>query len=68
MTTIIPRQWLSSRTMWFALALEVFGAIQLGLPDLAAQIPPHLYPYIFIGCGIAVRVLRMLTTQPLAEK
>jgi hypothetical protein len=60
--------WLRSKTMWFALALEVFGAVQLGLPEVVGQIPAHVYPWLFIGVGVAVRLLRLVTTQPLASK
>jgi hypothetical protein len=60
--------WLRSKTMWFALVLETVGAIQLGLPELVGQIPAQVYPWLLIGTGVAVRVLRLLTTQPLADK
>jgi hypothetical protein len=60
--------WLRSKTMWFALALEVFGAVQLGLPEVVGQISAHVYPWLFIAVGVAVRLLRLVTTQPLASK
>lgn len=57
-----------SKTMWFSLALMVFGAIEMYFPYLEKNIQPQYYGPIFMGIGIVVAFLRFVTTLPLDEK
>ena len=54
-----------SKTMWFSLALVVFGAIEAGFPYLQNVIDPEYYGAIFMFIGVIVAVLRYITTQPI---
>jgi hypothetical protein len=54
-----------SKTLWFSLALVVFGALMDNLQYLQNVIDPQYYGGIMIFVGIMVAVLRFITTQPL---
>lgn len=54
-----------SKTMWFALLLVVFGAIEAGFPYLQTVIEPAYYGSILIFIGVIVAVLRFITTGPI---
>lgn len=56
------------RTITLAVAITAIGAIQ-GM-DFAALLPddPQLVGWIVTGIGIAMAILRKLTTTPLGEK
>jgi hypothetical protein len=54
-----------SRTMWFAFALTVFGALFDNLPALQAIIDPKVYGYLITAIGIIVAILRFITTKPI---
>lgn len=54
-----------SKTMWFALLLVVFGAIEAGFPYLQSVIDPVYYGAILMFIGVIVAILRFLTTQPI---
>ncbi len=58
---------LHSKTIWFALALEIFGVLQVELPNVSEQLGPY-YGWIMIGIGIGIKVLRTVTTKPLEDK
>ena len=64
MTTIL--QLLKSRTVWFALLLAVLSIVQ----GYVALLPITPVGQMLVGCGIAVAItlLRIITTQPIAEK
>jgi len=64
MTTII--QLLKSRTVLFAILLAVLSVVQgyIGLLPLSAI----QQMYVGIAIGVIVTVLRIVTTQPIAEK
>lgn len=57
-----------SKTMWFALALSVAGVVQLNLDVFSAWLTPEMQGLATLGVGIAVAVLRWITTDPLSEK
>lgn len=59
---------LRSWTMWFAVLLAAFGALQLEMDHLAPLIPPEAFGWVNIVVGVTVAVLRIVTTMPLAEK
>lgn len=54
-----------SKTLWFSLALVVFGALMDNLQYLQSVIDPRYYGSIMIFVGLIVAVLRFVTTQPL---
>lgn len=54
-----------SKTMWFALLLVIFGALEAGFPYLQTVIDQRYYGVILVGIGIIVAVLRFLTTGPI---
>lgn len=54
-----------SKTLWFSLALVVFGALMDNLQYLQSVIDPQYYGGIMIFVGIIVAFLRFITTQPL---
>jgi len=54
-----------SKTMWFSVALVVFGSLLDNLPMLQSIIDPKYYGLIFTGVGIIVALLRYVTTQPI---
>jgi hypothetical protein len=54
-----------SKTLWFSLALVIFGALMDNLQYLQAVVDPKYYGGIMMFVGIIVAVLRFVTTQPL---
>lgn len=57
-----------SKTMWFAFALVVFGAIEAGFPYLQTVIDPAYYGVLLMLIGVIVAILRFVTTQPIGNK
>lgn len=53
-----------SKTMWFSLALVIFGALEAGFPYLESVIDPRYYGIILIAIGVIVAILRFITTGP----
>ena len=62
------KQVLKSKTMMFALALAVFGVIEMQIKVFAAYMSPEAFGVFNIVLGIIVAVLRVLTTVPLSDK
>ncbi len=58
--------FLKSKTVWFAIALAVLSLLQ----GYVGLLPLTQVGQMFVGVAIAVAVtlLRVVTTQPLAEK
>ena len=54
-----------SKTMWFSLALVIFGALEAGFPYLESVIDPRYYGIILVAIGIIVAILRFITTGPI---
>ena len=54
-----------SRTMWFSVALVVFGALLDNLPYLQSIIDPKYYGIIFTVVGVIVALLRYVTKEPI---
>lgn len=52
-----------SKTMWFSLALVIFGALLDNFNYVKDNINPDYYGFIFIGIGIVVAILRFVTTE-----
>ena len=61
-------QMAKSKTVWFASAVTVFGAIETYLPAMQNMIPANWYGPILTGVGITAAVLRFMTTQAISEK
>ena len=61
-----PLQLLKSRTVLFALVLAVLSILQ-GYVFLLHITPVHQM-FVGIGLSIIVTILRIITTQPIAEK
>ena len=57
-----------SKTMWFSLALVVFGALFDNFSYVQNLIDPRYYGFGYIVIGVIVAVLRFITTQPLEDK
>jgi len=53
-----------SKTMWFSLALVVFGALMDNFSYLQSVIDQKYYGILLVGIGIIVAVLRFVTTGP----
>ena len=54
-----------SKTMWFSVALVIFGALLENLPYLQSVIDPKYYGIIFATVGIIVAILRYITKEPI---
>lgn len=54
-----------SKTMWFSLALVIFGALEAGFPYLQEVIDRRYYGIILVTIGVIVAILRFLTTEPI---
>ena len=57
-----------SKTMWFSLALVILGALYDNFSYIEQLINPRLYGILLISIGVAVAVLRFVTTMPLEDK
>lgn len=57
-----------SKTMWFALALVILGALMDNLSYLQSIIDPQYYGLIMIGIGIIVAILRFITTDAIGRE
>ena len=57
-----------SKTMWFSLALVILGALYDNFSYIEQLIHPRLYGILLISIGVAVAVLRFVTTMPLEDK
>jgi hypothetical protein len=56
-----------SKTMWFSLALVVFGALLDYLPVLQSIIDPKYYGVIFSIVGVITAILRYITKEPISK-
>ena len=57
-----------SKTMWFSLALVILGVVYDNFSYVENIIDPRFYGILLIAIGIAVAILRFITTMPLDEK
>jgi hypothetical protein len=57
-----------SKTMYFAIALAAAGAIQAQSDSILPLLGPHWAGLVLSGVGVAIAVLRVLTTAPLEDK
>jgi len=54
-----------SKTMWFSVALVVFGALLDYLPYLQSIIELKYYGIIFASVGVVTAILRYITKEPI---
>lgn len=54
-----------SRTMWFSLALVVFGALFDNFNYLQSVINERYYGVLLVAIGVIVAILRFVTTEPI---
>jgi hypothetical protein len=59
---------LKSKTMMFALALAIFGVLEMNLKVFAPHLSPEFFGAFSILISVIVAVLRVFTTIPLNEK
>jgi len=54
-----------SKTMWFSLALMIFGALFDNFSYVQNLIDPKYYGICLIVIGIIVAILRFITSKPI---
>lgn len=59
---------LRSKTHVFGILLGTFGGFLAFLPEIKDMISEDMYGYIFMGCSVAVIVLRNVTNTPIEDK
>lgn len=57
-----------SKTMWFSILLMVLGVVYDNFSYVQNIIDPRIYGVLLIVIGIAVAILRFITTMPLEDK
>lgn len=57
-----------SKTMWFALALVILGALMDNLSYIQNIIDQRYYGIIVIAIGIIVAILRFITTDAIGKE
>ena len=58
----------SSKTMWFAVLLVVFGALMDNISYLQSVIDQRYYGAIVVSIGVIVAVLRFITTDAIGKE
>ena len=59
---------LHSKTMLFALALAILGVLQASMDIFTPYLTPQASGLLTVVIGLAVAILRVLTTLPLDKK
>ena len=54
-----------SKTIWFSVALVVFGAVMDNFTSLQTIVPEHLYGLSYVAIGVVVAILRFVTSKPI---
>ena len=54
-----------SKTMWFSIALVIFGALFDNFSYLQSVINEKYYGIILVAIGVIVAILRFITTGPI---
>ena len=57
-----------SKTMMFALALAIFGVLEMNLKVFAPHLTPEFFGAFSILISMIVAILRVVTTLPLDKK
>lgn len=64
----VMRSAMRSKTIWLGLLLVILGALYDNFSYLQDVIHPQWYGIILVAIGVAVAVLRFVTTMPLEDK
>ena len=64
----VMRSAMRSKTIWLGLLLVILGALYDNFSYLQSIIHPQWYGIILVVIGVAVAVLRFVTTLPLEDK
>lgn len=64
----VTRGAIRSKTMWFALALAAFGAMQLEMDHFQELVSREVFGWFNIATGIIIAILRVWTTTSLVER
>ncbi|MHB1231599.1 MAG: hypothetical protein ACYCZQ_03310 [Burkholderiales bacterium] len=64
---LIKKGW-KSKTVWFGYLISLFGGIQMWLPQIQQLVSQVTYGKIFAAVGFIIVVLRVVTTNSLADK
>ena len=59
---------LKSKTHWLGMIVGILSGVQIFLPQMVTFIPKEAYGIIFGVVGIAIIVLRNVTTQAIEDK
>ena len=62
------RSAMKSKTIWLGLALVILGAMYDNFSYVQNLIHPQWYGVIIVVIGVAVAVLRFVTTLPVEDK
>lgn len=62
------QQIIRSKTMWLAIVLGVLGVIQASMDVFTPYLSAQAMGIVTLIIGVAVAVLRVVTTQPLSDK
>ena len=57
-----------SKTLLFSLLLAVLGTLQASLDVFTPYLTPQTMGFVTLAIGVAVAILRVVTTQALSEK
>ena len=60
--------WVKSKTLWFALALAIFGVLEMNVKVFQTYLSPDFFGIFTILISVIVAILRVITTLPLSEK
>jgi hypothetical protein len=64
----LMRSAMKSKTIWLGLALVILGAMYDNFSYVQNLIHPQWYGVIIVAIGVAVAVLRFVTTLPIEDK
>lgn len=59
---------LKSKTMWFAAALALLGALEMQSALVRDLVGQENFGLVMLGISLATAILRVVTAQPLSEK
>ena len=59
---------LKSKTILFALAIEIMGVIQLNADFLSTLMTPSQFGWVLLIIGVSIKILRTVTNTSLADK
>lgn len=59
---------LHSKTMIAAAVLDILGVVQANTDFLSTVMAPHSFGWMMLGIGVLMKVLRLVTTQPMVNK